>query len=162
VLTLGVASCNKLVPAGFWNDYQKPLLVKNLSDQGPFGGRRSMYWKVENGRIFNSKAIIEFAVKNGWEFVDSLEVQADKLKTWHYNKTSVFPLSYSGFSSTPAGADSEYESFPRWINVGLKVYQFKTGWIVYEPGTGDSFDVNGFVVLNNEGNEMSVYHMWGE
>ena len=42
------------------------------------------------------------------------------------------------------------------------VYTFKTGIVMIEPGTGNSIEVNGFVVLDNEGTEMSVYHLWGE
>ena len=39
---------------------------------------------------------------------------------------------------------------------------FKTGWIMIEQGTDESNDVNGFVVISNKGDEMSVYHLWGE
>ena len=161
-LILGLSSCNKLIPTGFWNNYQKDFLKKNISDQGTNGGHRAMYWKAEKQGTFISREIIGFAEKNGWEFVDSLEIQADELKTWYYNNTAVFPLSYTGFSKTPTSNKSECEWFPRWINVGLKVYQFKTGWIAYDPGTDNSIDENGFVILNIDGNEMSVYHLWGE
>jgi len=53
-----------------------------------------------------------------------------------------------------------YKYFPRLISdTTLKVYILKTGWITVEPGTNNSIDENGFVVLNNDGDEMSVYHL---
>ncbi len=160
-MVLGLFSCNKTTPSGFWGDYKKGLLKENISNQGTSGGHRAMYWKTEKPGAFNSKEVLDFAIKNGWKFVDSLDVQTDKFKTWDYNNTPIFPLSYKGFSSTP-GNNSVHKNFPRWISSELKVYMFKTGWTTIEPGTDNSNDVNGFVVLTNEGNEMSVYHLWGE
>ncbi len=133
-----------------------------MSDQGTNGGHKAMYWKKELPDIFNARDVISFAKKNGWELSDSLEIPTDQLKTWHYNNKPIFPLSYSGFAKTPTVNKSEYSNFPRWINKGLKVYLFKTGWLTYEPGTDNSIEVNGFVLISNEGNELSVYHLWGE
>jgi hypothetical protein len=30
------ASCHKAIPSGFWLDFRKELIVKNISDQGPY------------------------------------------------------------------------------------------------------------------------------
>lgn len=141
-------------------NFQKEDLKENISDHGAYGGHIAMHWKLKEG-TFRSREVIDFATGNGWELVDSLEVQPDDLKTWDYNGRPVFPLSFRGFSSTPVN-DSAHEKFPRWMNTGLKVYMFKTGWITVEPGTGISNEVNGFVVLGGRGSEMSVYHLWGE
>jgi len=160
-LMFGLFSCNKVAPSGFWVGFQKELLKENISDQGPYGGHLAMHWKSKKEKAFSSKEIIDFATRNGWELVDTLEVRSEDLKTWDYNKIPIFPLSHTGFSSTPIN-DSMHEKFPRWINTGLKVYMFKTGWTTVDPGTGESNQVNGFVVLENSGSEMSVYHLWGE
>jgi len=158
---LGFFSCSSTTPSGFWGDFKKDFLKENSSDQGPRGGHRAMHWSSEKQGTFNSKEIIDFATKKGWELVDSLEVQVDDLKSWNYNSTPIFPLSHTGFSSV-SGNNSTYKYFPRWIKAGLKVYTFKTGWVTIEPGTDNSIEVNGFVVLENDGTEMSVYHLWGE
>ncbi|SEN75972.1 hypothetical protein SAMN05216436_12152 [bacterium A37T11] len=150
------------MPAGFWNNFQKKFLIKTVNDQGTNGGHIAMYWKTEKPGFFNSKEVIAFAVKNGWELKDSLDIQLDNLKTWRYNNVPIFPLSYTGFSIVPKIRDSEYENFPRWIHANLKIYEFTTGWLTYDPGTDNSFEINGFVVVNTEENEMSVYHLWGE
>ena len=160
-MVFGFFSCNKTLPSGFWKNYKKDFLKENINNQGPEGGHRAIHWKAEKSRTFDSKDILNFATKNGWKFVDSLEIKPEELETWNYNNTPIFPLSYAGFSSTPIN-NSLYKKFPRWISSRLKIYMFKTGWITIEPGTDDSNDVNGFVVLSDEGNEMSIYHLWGE
>jgi len=42
------------------------------------------------------------------------------------------------------------------------VYKFKTGWTTVDPGTDNSIEENGFVIINVKGTEMSVYHLWGD
>jgi hypothetical protein len=160
LFTLGLTSCNRTVPGGFWTDFKKDFLKENITDQGPYGGHRAMYWKSEKQRMFTSKEILDFAKEKDWALVDSLEVQADDCQTWHYNSIPIFPLSHTGFSPTVVN-NGTYRYFPRWISTG-KVYMFKTGWVTIEPGTDISIEVNGFVFLGDNGNEMSVYHLWGE
>ena len=38
----------------------------------------------------------------------------------------------------------------------------KTGWITIEPGTDNSVEENGFVLINKDRTQMAVYHLWGE
>lgn len=160
-LILCNAACNKITPAGFWNNYQLKYLVENLSDQTFNRGTRAMYWNFENNKIVSKNDIIDFTKENGWELIDSFRVKVKELKAWNYNHKSIFPLSYTGFNAKPIN-DSMYEYFPRWINNDLIVYRFKTGWLVFDPGTNKSEDINGFVVLSSNRKEMSVYHLWGE
>jgi hypothetical protein len=75
----------------FWGNFNSDLLVKNVSDQGPLGGRRAIYWRS-----------------------------------------------------------------------GTSVYKFKTGWVTIEPGTDNSIEENGFVLINNDRTEMAVYYLWDE
>jgi len=158
---LGYLSCNKGTPAGFWQNFKENLLIKNISDQGPYGGRRIMYWKTEKINTFDSKTIIGFAIKNGWKLIDSLAFNQNQVSKWTYDNTPIFPLSHTGFSDTITN-NSTYKHFPRWINGQIKIYKFKTGWVAIEPGTDNSIEGNGFVVVNENENEMSVYHLWGE
>ena len=100
ILTLAFAACNKATPAGFWKSYKKDLLVKNISDQGPYGGHRAVYWKCDKANSFTSNNVLEFARKNGWTLVDSSAFNSDQSSKWTYNNKAVFPLTSTGFSDT--------------------------------------------------------------
>ena len=66
-------SCNRTTPTGFWKNYKTNYLVKNISDQGPYGGHRAVYWKSEKPLTFDTKNVLDFAAKNGWTLTDSSE-----------------------------------------------------------------------------------------
>jgi len=161
ILTFIYISCNKITPAGFWNNYKKDLLINTVSDQGPWGGHRAMHWKNNKENTFNSGKILEFASKNGWTLIDSAEFSQDQTTKWVYENKPIFPLSHTGMSDT-AKSISTYEYFPRWFGGQIKIYGFETGWVSIDPGTDDSMEENGFVIINNDGTEMAVYHLWGE
>ena len=161
-LVILLCSCGKVAPAGFWTNFQKDLLIKNYSDQGPYGGYRAMYWKTDKPNTFSSRTIIAFASKNGWLLTDSVNFQKDSLKTWEYDNKFIFPLSHKGFLGSIVTNNSDYASFPRWINSTLTIYKFQTGWVIIEPGTETAIEENGFVIINDKQTEMSVYHLWGE
>lgn len=161
VLTITFVSCNKATPAGFWKSYQNDFLLKNISDQGPYGGHRAVYWKANKTNTFSSNSILHFAKKNGWTLVDSSSFNQDQTSKWNYNGEPVFPLTSIGFSDTLLN-DAHLTDFPRLFGGQLKVYKFKTGWVTIQPGTDNSIEENGFVVINIGGTEMAVYHLWGE
>jgi hypothetical protein len=160
-LTLAFAACNKATPAGFWKKYKKDLLIKNISDQGPYGGHRAIYWKADIPDTFTSTNIFDFASKNGWTLTDSSAFDIDQTNKWVYNRQAVFPLTSTGFSDTILNS-TQLEHFPRWFGGQIKVYTYKTGWVMIEPGTDNSIEENGFVAINGNGTEMAVYHLWGE
>lgn len=161
ILTLAFAACSKATPAGFWKTYKKDLLVKNISDQGPYGGHRAVYWKSDKANSFTSNNVLEFARKNGWTLVDSSAFNSDQTNKWTYNNQAIFPLTSTGFSDTIEN-NTQLEYFPRWFDGQITVFKFKTGWVTIEPGTDNSMEENGFVVINRDGTEMVVYHLWGE
>ena len=133
------------------------MLVKNVSDQGPFGGHRALYWKNEKKNTFTSSQLIEFATRSGWQLTDSINIPADILKKWK-NAEPTFPFTYTDFSDKTMST----QRFPRWINSGVTLYRFKTGWIAVEPGNARQTENNGYVVINLDGTQLSVYHLWGE
>lgn len=137
------------------------MLVKNISDQGPYGGHIAIYWKSDKTNTFTSTKVLTFANKNGWTLVDSSVFNADQTNKWAYNDRAVFPLTSTGFSDTVKNT-SELEYFPRWFGGQVQVYKFKTSWVTIEPGTDNSIEENGFVVINSDKKEMAVYHLWGE
>ena len=157
---LVICSCSNTTPSGFWKTYRAKNLKEDKNNQGSQGGYRAMYWEAAQG-AFTPKEIISYAEKNNWKIVDSIEVEAKDMNNWTYNGKPIFPLTHEGFSVRSLNS-SVHNHFPRWISAGSKVYMFKTSWIVIEPGTNESNDMNGFVLLNNDGSEMSVYHIWGE
>ena len=160
-LTISLVSCHKLTPAGFRKNYKEDFLVQNLSNQGPYGGHRAMHWRADKPNTFSSHNIINFAVKNDWHLVDSFQFQEEQTMIWTYNGSSVFPLTSAGFSNTVSN-NPELEHFPRWFGGKIKLYRFRTGWIIIEPGEGDLIAENGFVLINSDKTEMAVYHLWGE
>ena len=161
VLTVVFISCNRATPTGFWKNYKTNFLVKNISDQGPYGGHRAVYWKSEKPITFDTKNILDFAAKNGWTLTDSSEFTKEQTDKWMYLKTAIFPLTSTGFSDTSLNGLLP-DAFPRWFGGQLKLYKFKTGWVTIEPGTDHSIEVNGFVLLNQDKSELAVYHLWGE
>lgn len=163
VCTFVIFSCTNTIPASFWKQYHKEVLKEDIVDQGPWGGYRAMYWASEFMNTFDSKHIIAFAEKHGWELIDSVFIDNTSLKMWRsHNNALIFPLSQRGFDPNVKMMSSTYDKFTRWINEPLTVYTFKTGIVMIEPGTDESIDVNGFVILTKTGKELSVYHMWGE
>lgn len=161
ILILAFISCKKATPTGFWKTYKKDFLVKNISDQGPYGGHRAVYWKSANPYTFDTKDILEFATKNGWTLVDSSEFSNEQTNKWTYDNEKIFPLTSIGFSDTLLN-DAHLKDFPRWFGGQLKLYKYKTGWVTIEPGTDNSIEENGFVLLNQDKSELAVYHLWGE
>jgi hypothetical protein len=55
-----------------------------------------------------------------------------------------------------------YEEFPHWIKSELTLYRFKTGWLIFEPGTDNATQINGFILISQDETEMSLYHCWGD
>ena len=161
IWTFSFISCNKTTPTGFWKNYETNFLVKNISDQGPYGGHRAVYWKSEKPLTFDTKNILDFAEKNGWALLDSLEFTKEQTDKWKFSNNAIFPLTSLGFSDTNLN-DAHLEDFPRWFGGQLKLYKFKTGWVTIEPGTDNSIEENGFVLINQAKSEMAVYYLWGE
>jgi hypothetical protein len=158
--TLAFVSCNRATPAGFWKNYKSNLLIRNISEQGPDGGHTAMYWKADNANTFRSKNVLEFAKTNGWTLVDSSTFNQDETNKWTYINNAIFPLTSTGFSDTLLN-DQHLLNFPRWFGGKIKVYKFKTGWVAIEPGTDNTIEENGFVLIADNENEMAVYNLWG-
>ena len=148
-----ITSCNKATPAGFWTDFHKDLILTKNSDQGPWGGHREINWKSEANNTFTDKELIEFAENNDWELIDSFSFSTDTL-----TKSSFSKLKNDAYS-----LDLLNESIlPRLKTNDNRIFIFKTTWLAVEPGnTRETFE-NGFAVLNSDGTELKVYHLWGE
>ena len=157
-----LVSCNKIQPAGFWSNYNKKSLEKHINNQGPWGGHRALHWISDNHDTFQTKNVIDFASKNGWTLVDSSMYSSSEINNWKYLGKEIFPLGYLGFNPKTIPSTNTYEYFPRWTKSEIIVFQFKTEWSLIQPGTNKTNDINGFVVIDKNKKEMSVYHLWGE
>jgi hypothetical protein len=69
LLIISLAGCNKLSPAGFWNDFDNGHINDKSSDQGPWGGSRIIYW--ENKGKYKDSDVLKFAADNGWTLIGS-------------------------------------------------------------------------------------------
>ena len=153
-------SCDKVMPGGLWDKFEQELRIEKQSDQGPWGGTRTYYWKSETKGYFNKTKIIDFTSSNDWQLVDSIDYQEEQLRNWKNNDKPSFIINLGPFE--PSTDENLTEEFPRWTNSDLTLYKFKTGWIILYPGTDSSTEVNGFITLSKDGKEMTVYHLWGE
>jgi len=150
--------CDPLMPGGLWDGFEEDLRVHKLSDQGPWGGKRAYHWKSTSRAYFNYKKMIGYTSSNGWQLVDSTKFRNS---TNRINSEQVFRATVGPFEPTSNTNSIEIE-FPQWIKGNFTAYRFKSGWLTVYPGTDNSTEINGFVLISEDGKEMSAYHTWGE
>lgn len=152
-LTVFSISCSKITPAGFWTNFHQELIATKNSDQGPWGGHREIHWKSENTNTFSSKELIDFATKNDWKLTDSISFSADT-----QSRNSIVELKIDEYSLDIF----KDRVLPKLKSKDNKLFVFKTTWLAVEPGNARETFENGFAVLNSNGTELNVYHLWGE
>lgn len=54
------------------------------------------------------------------------------------------------------------EILPKLKKHDNRIFVFKTNWLAIEPGNTRETTENGFGVLNSDGTELKVFHLWGE
>ena len=145
-----------------WDKFETELRIEKQSDQGPWGGKRSYYWRSETTGYFNRERIFDFTSSNGWSLVDSIKYQEEEIRNLKKNKRPGFTIQVGPFDTDASSEVFKEQDFPRWINTGLTLYRFKTGILIFYPGIDSSTEVNGFISVSDNGKEMTVYHLWGE
>lgn len=156
-------SCDKNMPGGFWTKFDKKSIVKNESDQGPHGGHRVIHWTTSTTGTYNRKAIIDYAILNGWTPTDTLKLSKSDMNDWISKDKLLFPIYLNGIHKKWTEEDLKaYTEFERYIDSDLTVYRFKTDWILIYPGTDESTSENGYVLVDKDENEMTLYQLWGE
>ncbi|MDR1403765.1 MAG: hypothetical protein LBJ60_08710 [Tannerellaceae bacterium] len=145
-------SCAKLVPAGFWNEYQKQFIQEKESDQGPWGGYRKIVWESNKIKLFDTENIMDYSRSNGWLIADSLLFSNDSI------------LILTNYGKTDYSFRILEDHIIPLLDMGsvYQIYVFTTGWIAVEPGNARETEKNGFVLLESGGKRMIVYHTWGE
>ena len=156
LLTFLLADCSSLVPVGFWKGYNKDLIVKQDSDQGPWGGSRWIYWISSYPGTFSEDEVRVFASDHGWDFIERIEVSKSTMSKWTGTENqAVFPLFFEKYDQ------KNRDTFPRYIFTDSIILQFDSGWVVEAPGSNDISTAYGYVQLSKGGHSMMVYHLWG-
>jgi len=158
ILAVVFVSCNKLTPAGFWKSFDSDHIIKNSSDQGPWGGHRTITWKNQ-ANIYNSADIIKFAESNGWKLSDTeiIDTLADRNVSIK-NEGDKLPedadlVIYGG--NTEANL-----SFSGCVNGGCTLYEFDSGWTRVDED--ETISAKGYILINANKTGMTMFHSWGE
>ena len=138
------------------------LITGKQNDQGLFGGTLAINWIADNGSEFKIKELTELTSKNDWKLIDSTEYKKAELTNMTESGNPTINLPLKNFKPVSKKSSTESKSFPRWIETDFILYRFKTSWHIFESGTDDSTNENGFILLSSDNKEMTVYHLWGE
>jgi hypothetical protein len=144
-------SCTRLLPAGFWNNYQPQFIREKESEQGPWGGYRKIVWENKT-HPFDKGNIIDYSRSNGWLLTDSVLFSNDSiLILTDYGKTD---YSYRILEDNLIPCLEPGSAY--------RIYVFTTGWITVEPGNARETEKNGFLLFKSDGTKIIAYHRWGE
>lgn len=143
-------------------DYKSDQITENKNDQGPWGGTLIISWVANKNSEFNIADITEIASKNDWKLIDSAEYHKEDLIKMTENGKPIINLPLKNFTPEQNGTDLKSNSIPRKIKTDFILYRFKTGWLIFEPGTDNSTLENGFILLSSGKKKMTIYHIWGE
>jgi len=146
VVATVLLGCRALTPSGFWKDYRSKAIVKQFSDQGPWGGERWILWENSSGEGFAEPDVRLFAERNGWRFLERVVVSDESI-----GDSSLFHQ----------GDDRARRDFPEFISGESVVLKFDSRLMREDPGTNEMSTAFGYVQLSKDGGRMVVYHLWG-
>ena len=159
---LVASSCSRATPAGFWNGYRADMIVNAKSDQGPWGGSRSIEWVSNDEATFTTDAVGKFAEEHGWTCEPPVEYSSQRMSAWvsPIDHKPNFPL----FFGEPDGSNISVDNdkFPRAIEGDSFISRCDTEWVRVAPGSGDSSPAFGYIHVSKDGRRLAVYHLWGE
>ena len=162
LISLIVISCNQLTPSNFWLNYETEKITDKKNDQGPWGGILAINWKANKNEKFNISELKKVAEKNNWKLIDSLSFNESELNNMAELNQSIIRLPLKNFTPNPKELNYTSTPLPRWINTSSKLYIFKTNLLIFESGTDDSTNENGFILFSKNEKEFSIYQVWGE
>ena len=141
LLAMFAAACPAVRgPAGFWKAYRPDLVVERHSDQGPWGGERSIRWHASVPGTFKPASAQAFAEANGWVLMDCIP-----------------------YSPPPEGAPRLYAGAhsPALLAVPSTLMRFDSRWIRENPGSGTTNVAIRYVQVASDGTAQYVFHFWG-
>lgn len=148
-----LASCSNSFPSGFWENFHEELIIKNESNQGPWGGQRKIHRKSSTSKLFNENELLDFAAKNDWKQVDSFTINENITNDSTLIKPRRDDYSFELLRSEVLSK----EKFQGW-----KLIIFKTPWMLVDlKDTRETFE-NGFALLNPSKTDLKIIHFWGE
>ena len=142
--------------------FKPDQITEKKNNQGPRGGTLIIHWIADQNSEFNILDIKEIASQNDWRIIDSVKYKKADLQKMTADRKPTIRLPLENFTPEPKQADLKSKQLPRRITTDFTLYRFKTDWLLFEPGTDDSTEENGFVLLSSDNKEMTVYHIWGE
>lgn len=81
LIIICLASCNKLAPGGFWNNFDSAHINGKTTDQGPWAVQRVIYW--ESQVKYKDSDVLSFASNNGWTvFLSKIENDFGDDSSW--------------------------------------------------------------------------------
>jgi hypothetical protein len=138
------------MPSGFWKKFCKKYIVADKSDQGAWGGHRTMVWQTETPDYFDKEKIISFAWSNGWTLTDSSLIFSNQTKSWYANDTKM-------------DAPFEDATTAKWLNTDMKILKFDSKMMIESSLDSAKFTpAYGYVFVNADKNEMIMFEKWGE
>jgi hypothetical protein len=158
ILAVVFVSCNKLTPAGFWKSFDSDHIIKNNSDQGLWGGHRTITWK-NRANIYNSADIIKFAESNGWKLSDKaiIDTLADRNVSI---KNEGDKLPEDADLAIYGGNTEANLSFSGCVNGGCTLYEFDSGWMRVDED--ETISAKGYILISANKTRMTMFHSWGE
>jgi len=159
---LNFISCSRITHSGFWLRYKSDQITEQKNDQGPWGGTLAINWKAKPNVNFRISELKKIAEENDWKLIDSISLNGIELKNMTELNKPIIRVPLKNFEPNAKNADYKSQPLPRWINADSKLYRFKTNRLIFDSGTDDSTAENGFILLSENGMEMSVYQIWGE
>lgn len=159
ILTL--SACNSVTQSKFWTDYRADEITEREAYQSDYDGRRTIHWEMKSGNPVSAKEVLDIASRNGWTVVDTQLVTQEDLASWSISDTLIFPLYYDGtYEMWSKENPGSWTAFIRYIATDFSVYRCKTKERLTFLGSRDWTDENGYILLSENRNQMTVYHLW--
>jgi hypothetical protein len=143
---LVLAGCKTIGPAAFWNDFDDGHMVKNITDQGPWGGYRLLYWK-NTQRPYKAKDVVIFAALHNWQHFKTDSLKKEEVFSWVADHADSLSLHHP--SHYPAISDT-----------GVSLSFLDSNWA--STGNSGSNAALGYALLSSDGKQLVVYDTWGE
>ena len=129
--------------------------MRQQSDQGPWGGHRWIHWESPDVGAFPEVEVRQFAQNHGWRFVERTEVSSREMSDWTgVDGRNLFPLFYPKQSGVS-------DDFRRHISRDSVILKFDSRWMREDAGTNEMSTAYGYVQLSKDGQQMAIYHLWG-
>jgi hypothetical protein len=141
-----LCGCKSIGPAAFWNEFDEDHLVKNICEQGSWGGYRLLYWKNPQ-QPYKAKDVVIFAALHKWQHFKTDSLRKEEVFSWvadHADSLSVHHPSH----------------YPAMGETGISLSFLDSNWAAV--GSDSTQAVTGYALLSSDGKQLIVYNTWGE